>query len=91
METDENNQEEIVAPLPSGSVATEPDLDIATRARAFLAKKLEEITVKVRAIFADRIATYDAVRIFNCRKSEALDLDGGADRMSGRYGNFLSS
>ena len=91
METDENNQEEIVAPLPSGSVATEPDLDIATRARAFLAKKLEEITVKVRAIFADRIATYDAIKLFNKRKSEALDLNGGSEWMTGHYGDFLSA
>ena len=59
METDENNQEEIAAPLPSGSMATAPDMDIATKARAYLAKKREEITIKVQAIFADRIATYE--------------------------------
>ena len=90
METDENNQEEIAAPLPSGSMATAPDMEIATKARAYLAKKREEIT-GVRAIFANRIATYDAIKVFNKRKSEALDLSGGSEWMTGHYGDFLSA
>ena len=64
--------------------------DIGDRARAYLAKKKAESISNIRAIFADRIATYDAIKSFNKRKEEALDLDGGADRMSGRYGDFLS-
>ena len=64
--------------------------DIGDRARAYIAKKKVESISNIRAIFADKIATYDAIKSFNKRKEEVLDLDGGADRMSGHYGNFLS-
>ena len=65
--------------------------DIGERARAYIAKKKEEIVASVRAIFADRIAMYDAIKSFNKRREEALDLDGGADRLSGHFGDFLSA
>ena len=89
METEETGERE-EQQLLSANTATFADSDISDRAKAYLAKKKEESISNIRAIFADRIATYDTIRSFNKRKEEALDLYGGADRMSGRYGDFLS-
>ena len=90
MDTEESNSMEQaqLRPVVNNSSA---ESNIGDRARAYIAKKKEETVASVQAIFADRISTYDALKSFNKRREEALDLDGCADRMSGHFGDFLSA
>ena len=88
MDTEESNLSERADMAPAAT-NSQAESNIGDRARAYIAKKKEEMVGSVRAIFADRIATYDAIKNFNKRREEALDLDGGADRMSGLFGDFL--
>ena len=77
------------------SINSSAESNIGDRATVGLiysvAKKKEETVASVRAIFADRIATYDAIKSFKKRPEKVLDLGGGADRMSGHFGDFLSA
>ena len=77
------------------SINSSAESNIGDRATVGLiysvAKKKEETVASVRAIFADRIATYDAIKSFKKRPEKVLDLDGGADRMSGHFGDYLSA
>ena len=91
MDTGESDSMEHAQPQPAANSNGPAGSDIGDRARAYIAKRKEEIVASVRAVFADRIATYDAIKSFNKRREEALDLDGGADRLSGHFGDFLSA
>ena len=62
----------------------------ADKAKAFLIRKKEEIISKIRAIFADSLATYSAVVSYNKRKLLAPSLHGGVDTAVGNVGEFLT-
>ena len=93
-DTEESDSMEQAQQRPVG-INSSAESNIGDRATVGLiysvAKKKEETVASVWAIFADRIATYDAIKSFKKRPEKVLDLDGGADRMSGHFGDFLSA
>ena len=64
MDTEESNLSERADMAPAAT-NSQAESNIGDRARAYIAKKKEEMVGSVRAIFADRIATYDAIKNFN--------------------------
>ena len=68
MDTGESDSMEHAQPQPAANSNGPAGSDIGDRARAYIAKRKEEIVASVRAVFADRIATYDAIKSFNKRR-----------------------
>ena len=64
MDTEDTGEGVEQLQLPA-NMSTTADSDISERAKSYLAKKKEETISNIRAIFADRIATYDTIRSFN--------------------------
>jgi len=68
---------------------SEPMVDASTKARAFLARKKTEMSENVRAKFADKIATYDAIRSFIGRANMAPDMFGSRATLAYELGDFF--
>jgi len=67
---------------------SEPLVDASTKARAYLARKRTELRDIIRAKFADRITTYDAIRAYIGRANMAPDILGGQEVLAYDLGDF---
>ena len=71
------------SPIPSGQpqeddrMEEEEEEDISERARLYIAKKKEETKAHIRALFADKINTYEAIKRHNLRSMAVSNLLGG--------------
>ena len=71
------------SPNPSGQLQEddrmeeEEEEDISERARRYIAKKKEEAKAHIRALFADKINTYEAIKRHNLRSMAVSNLLGG--------------
>ena len=70
---------------------SEPLVDASTKARAYLARKRTELRDIIRAKFADRITTYDAIRAYIGRANMAPDILGGQEVLAYDLGDFFSN
>ena len=55
----------------------EEEEDISERARRYIAKKKEDVKAHIRALFADKINTYEAIKRHNLRSLAVSNLLGG--------------
>ena len=63
---------------------------VELKAKAFVARHKEEVSGKIRAVFADQVQTYAAIGSYNRRLLLAPNLYGGAERQVGGCGDFFT-